>query len=287
MRRFYITLLLLSAPLVYSQHHITSQVAHSDDDAEEDISDGSMDITSSDLEMTLEDNIWPVPNDDQVVGIRFDNINVPPGAIIDSAHIQFTVDETTSDPTVVIISGEAANNAVKFYSLDYNISQRPQTTAEVTWSVAAWNSGDAAGPDQATSDIGSVVQEIVNRPGWQSGNAMVFIIEGSGTRTAHSYDGDPGKAPVLNIYYTQVTNTEDLKSSHISVHPNPANEQVHISGLPVGTNYEVMNMAGQVTKTGNFNCTSCQLSLKEIPAGVYFLKLTHGGHSVTRKLVVR
>ncbi len=72
----------------------TSQVSTSTDDAEEDLSDGSMDITSSHLEMCLEDNIWPLPDDNQLVGIRFASVQVPQGAIIDSAVIRFTVDET-------------------------------------------------------------------------------------------------------------------------------------------------------------------------------------------------
>jgi hypothetical protein len=42
----------------------------------------------------------------------------------------------------------------------------------------------------------------VDRPGWVSGNAMAFIIEGSGTRVAHAYDGNAALSPVLDITYT-------------------------------------------------------------------------------------
>ena len=52
-----------------------------------------------------------------------------------------------------------------------------------------------------TPNMSNVVQEIVNRGGWSSGNAMVFIISGSGHRTAESYDGSTSKAPLLHIEY--------------------------------------------------------------------------------------
>ena len=64
------------------------QVNTSSDDAEEQAG-GSVGLTSSDLEMTQEGS-------QQTVGIRFQGVNIPPGATITKAYIQFTVDEATS-----------------------------------------------------------------------------------------------------------------------------------------------------------------------------------------------
>jgi len=47
-----------------------------------------------------------------------------------------------------------------------------------------------------------VIQEIISRPGWQSGNALAIIISGSGTRTATAYNKSPAAAPLLHIKYT-------------------------------------------------------------------------------------
>ncbi len=58
-----------------------------------------------------------------------------------------------------------------------------------------------AGPDQQTPDIASVIQEIVDRGGWNSGNSLVIIITGTGTRTAEAYDGDQAGAPLLHVEY--------------------------------------------------------------------------------------
>jgi len=48
-----------------------------------------------------------------------------------------------------------------------------------------------------------VIQEIVNRPGWSSGNSLVIIVSGGGERTAESYDGDQAGAPLLYVEYNQ------------------------------------------------------------------------------------
>jgi VCBS repeat-containing protein len=58
-----------------------------------------------------------------------------------------------------------------------------------------------AGADQRTPDIASVIQEIVDRPGWSSGNSLVIIITGTGKRTAEAYDGIAAAAPLLHVGY--------------------------------------------------------------------------------------
>jgi hypothetical protein len=58
-----------------------------------------------------------------------------------------------------------------------------------------------AGAGQRTPDISSIIQEIVTRLGWSSGNSLVVIITGTGERTAESYDGDSAGAPLLYVEY--------------------------------------------------------------------------------------
>jgi hypothetical protein len=50
-----------------------------------------------------------------------------------------------------------------------------------------------------TPDLSSIVQEIVDRSGWDSGNDMAFIIEGSGQRVTKAYDGASASAPLLHV----------------------------------------------------------------------------------------
>ena len=169
------------------------RVAAGSDDAEESAS-GSMSLTSSDLELVYDGS-------DQMVGIRFSGVDIPQGATIVNAYVQFQVDERHSGSTALTIEGEAIDDAPTFTSSSGNISSRVRTSANVAWSPLPWTTMGAAGPDQRTPDISQIIQEIVNRPGWSSFNSLVVIITGTGERVAESYNGNQGGAPLLHVEY--------------------------------------------------------------------------------------
>ena len=185
-------LLMVFVGIASAQTTITSQVAQGNDDAEERVSNGNMDLGS--LELTSDGGT------NQYVGVRFQNINIPQGTTILSASIQFTTDETDTGSTSVTIRGDDSDNANVFSSSNYNISSRTLTSASVAWNnIPSWNSVGQSGANQQTPDLTAIVQEIVNRGGWVNGNAMAFVINGSGERTAEAYNGDSSKSPVLTI----------------------------------------------------------------------------------------
>ena len=135
----------------------------------------------------------------QEVGMRFQNITVPQGALVTDAYIEFTTDETNTDATDLIFYGEDTDNAIQFSSTNGDITARIKTTASVNWnSVPAWN---IIAEVHQTPDLTPIVQEIINRSGWANGNAMVMIVDGTGERTAEAYDGSPTEAPQLVITY--------------------------------------------------------------------------------------
>ena len=173
---------------------IDIRVAAVSDDAEES-SSGSMYLNSSDLELVFN-------HSDQTIGMRFNGVEVPQGAFVTNAFIQFKVDEVNEEVTHLIIEGQASDNASTFTANDGNVSSRPRTIAGVSWAPEPWRTIGQAGLDQQTPDIASIVQEIVDQPGWRSGNSLVIIITGSGERTAESYDGDQNGAPQLYVEFT-------------------------------------------------------------------------------------
>ena len=184
------------AALAQSPIVITAREGASTDDAEENKSGGAIDLTSSDLELVQDGgkNQW--------VGMRFRDVALPPRAVITRAYIQFTVDEAQSNSTSVTLYGQAADNPAAFAATTANISARPRTAATVAWNnIPAWNTLGAAGNDQRTPDLKAIVQEIVNRPGWASGNALVMMLDGNGHRTANSYDLSANGAPQLVVEY--------------------------------------------------------------------------------------
>jgi hypothetical protein len=167
------------------------RVSASSDDAEEDV-DGDVTLDSSDLELVFDDS-------DQIVGVRFDGVAIPARATILEASVRFQVDEESSEATSLSIEAEAADQAAPFQEAPADISSRPRTSASVAWVPAAWPDTGASGVDQQTPDLAALIQEIVNRPGWSSGNALVILIRGTGHRVAESFDGAPEAAALLHV----------------------------------------------------------------------------------------
>ena len=71
---------------------IDVRVSAGTDDAEERIS-GAVNLSSTDLELVDESASKP----DQTVGLRFNGLDIPQGAVVVNAYLQFQVDET-EDP---------------------------------------------------------------------------------------------------------------------------------------------------------------------------------------------
>jgi hypothetical protein len=178
-----------------------------DEDAEESAAVG-VDIGSGDLEITadLQDQRNP-----QTIGLRFSAITIPRGAKIKSAHVQFKAKlqsgpnraESAPEATSFTVKGFATDGPSPFAPLAGNISARPTTTAAVAWTdVPLWPVNDEAGPAQRTPNLAPIVQEIVTRPGWASGNALGFVLSGTGLRSAYSVNSGASRAPVLHVEYT-------------------------------------------------------------------------------------
>lgn len=172
-----------------------ARVASSADDAEER-STGSVSLNSSDLELTVDDGVG------QTVGIRFTGIDIPKGAIITNAYIQFTVDEVSTGTISLLIRGQDVDDAAAFTTAKFNVTSRQATDASVAWAPVDWATRGAADPAQRTPDLSAIIQEIVSRDGWAALNDMVFLITGTGTRTARAYDGGPAAAPLLHVEYS-------------------------------------------------------------------------------------
>jgi len=219
MKQIFLTLFacVVFAATAQAQKTLEVQVNAPGDDLEEYIPSpgqtqtiGALDAGSSDLELGSEAAGNTAA---QLVGMRFNAIDIPKGAIILSAHLQFQVDATSknTDPCQLWISAENAANPVTFdAATPFNISARPRLNDSVYWQIPAgsWATVGEAGADQRSTDIAQLVQALVNRNDWNTGNSMVFLIWGSGTREAESQDGSPSGAPKLVIQYLEVKNLE-------------------------------------------------------------------------------
>ncbi|PBQ30483.1 hypothetical protein CNR22_01435 [Sphingobacteriaceae bacterium] len=289
-KSFLISVLIGSASLMLGQTTFTVRVNSSLDDHEERISGavpqtgtlGDMDSGSSDLELGNE----TATSDPQLVGVRFTSVTIPPMATIMSAYIQFAVDATAknTDPCVLNISSENNANPATFSDNPFSLSSRSLTPGSVTWNVSGstWSVVGSAGTDQRTADIKSLIQPLVFKTGWASGNAMAFFIKGSGTREVESFDGDPALAPQLVITYSlAVTGVNEIeKSSSVTVYPNPFKNSFHVN-VDLATSSDlvisVYDLMGKVMEERTFEKASAgtfqYTSGSDLQPGVYFVKV--------------
>ncbi len=177
-------------------------ITASSDDAEEH-SDSTVNLNRKYLNLTSNRQ-----NRSRQIGLRFDHIAVAQGQKIASAHIAFYVDQSHAADenqrrAALKIFGEAEDDALAFAEKKRNISSRRLTNEFVRWSPSKWSYLAQPDPPQRTPDISSVIQEIIDRPGWQKGNSLAIMIRGKGIRTAESFDEDPAKAPVLHLEFVE------------------------------------------------------------------------------------
>ena len=111
-------------------------------------------------------------------------------ATITSASLIFNADAGETESSMLSIRAENTDNSATFSSTAFGITGRPVTTESVAWSPGAWTNG----VEYQSPDLSALVQEVVDRAGWAEGNSLAFIIDGTGTRTSLSFDGDAAKA---------------------------------------------------------------------------------------------
>ena len=200
-----------------------ARVAAGVDDAEQ-AAGGAVTVSSSDLELVNDGNL-------QTVGVRFRGVTIPRGSVISRAWVQFQADEAQSEATALTIQGEASDNAAIYTTAARSISTRARTVESVAWTPAAWNVVGAAGADQQTPDLAAVIQKIVSRGGWTSGNALALVFTGTGHRTAESYEGLAAAAPRMHVEYTTpaalaANEAEPVASSKVEVALGPTTARI-------------------------------------------------------------
>jgi len=196
------TVTLTPTPVMTAIATQNVRVSTGNDDAEE-FDSGWVYLNSSDLELVYDGN-------NQTVGMRFNGVTIPRGSTIVNAYVQFQAKETNTEATSLILWGQAQDNPPTFSSSSGNISGRARTTASVGWTPPPWTQVGQAGVDQRTPNLAAIIQEITNRPGWESGNSLVLIITGTGHRTAVSYDGNAAAAPLLHLEWSTVAPTATI-----------------------------------------------------------------------------
>jgi hypothetical protein len=185
-----------STPAPSADRTITIQIGSGDNDVNE--VNNQLDASNATLWIGNAGN-----TSTSYAGLRFTNIAIPKGAKIKSAHLEFYSTQSQWLQIDLQTAAETSDNSAAF-SASSRPSQRPRTAvvnygANVNWGANTWYS---------LNEIGSVVQTIVNRSGWKSGNSLTLILKGSGSgiwgrKFVRSYESGASFAARLVITYSQ------------------------------------------------------------------------------------
>ncbi len=256
------------------------------------------------------------PEDQNILtaGLRFRDINIPQGASIDSAYIEVYSHEgkTTDDVAEISIWAEATDHAETFNETDL-ITARTPTETIVEWVV---NTEWVIWQPYKTVNIGPIIQELVNRTGWQEGNAIALVLQGkdqgpSDYENAREFEafenisdpedvdpqGNPGtgrnhpeRAPRLFVYYN--LGPSSVKGSYsqnnsMEVYPNPAGDYIHLkfsSDSPSMIN--IFDLSGKKIRSFEIHSSSATIDISDMNKGIYILNAVRENNSFSKRLII-
>lgn len=117
-------------------------------------------------------------NDEYSCAARFTGVTIAQGATITSATFSMVPDATYSAGASVIryhVSCDNADNSGALAtsgSTNLDSGVRPRTTAS-----AVWTQTSVTGGTRESIDCTTAVQEVINRAGWVSGNAITILVD--------------------------------------------------------------------------------------------------------------
>jgi len=192
-------------------------------------------------------NGTPDSSDDRYA-YRFENIDIPNGAVVTSASITFsqTLANAQTGNLSALIKVEAAANADPLPTAENGLDTIAERLVGATRSVQ-WNN---IAPDTTTDievdvleddstksvtpDISEIVNLVVTLPNWEAGNALNFILDPvdeytpspADIREMYGVDAIESLRPVINYTYNTAVSTELVTTvSTASAHVDEITEQ--------------------------------------------------------------
>lgn len=257
-------------------------------------------------------------------GLRFQDVQLPQNALIDSAFLVVVSHEAkaATDVAMLTIYAEAADSASTFTE-DALITDRVSTEAQVEWTVdeewGLWTT-------ERSVDISPVIQEIVERDGWKSGNAIALVVAGEdqgpseveNAREWQSFEniadpedgGDgqnyPERAPRLVVYYggyegtpivvdrginsfADALSVTDDSEIAATIYPNPAVADLNLV-LPSTekASISLTTIEGKLVRTfSNNGLKEIKINLSYLKEGIYLIAVDQAGSTFKKKFIVK
>jgi hypothetical protein len=122
------------------------------------------------------------PVGDYHAWFRFDNVEIDQGTMINEAHLSWLADSTKTGTQFIIKTFCEAEDDATAPTDGADLISRNLTTATGHQGMGAWTGGVR----YDSMDLKTVIQEVIDRPGWVSGNAIQFhVIEESSDTDAY------------------------------------------------------------------------------------------------------
>ena len=161
----------------------------------------------------------------QGMGLRFLNVAIPQGTTINTANLIITSALNTNDACATRISAENVDNPAVFTGDNYAAAHARwvnRTAARVDWDFVpadVW----VLNTEYNSPDISAVIQEIVDRLGWVSGNAIAIFWNDWDLRTgannyrpAYPHNIDANRAVKLDIDWETVPTVQTNPATEIT-----------------------------------------------------------------------
>lgn len=136
-----------------------------------------------------------------IAGFRFDPVTIAQGSTISAATITIDPKSTAQDDVNVAIHAEDVDDSAT-WAANGDVVNRARTTASVAWVADTLGIAPVASPSIVT-----VIQEIVDRGSWASGNALTILFVGNqdGVKVLRpeTFGSNAATAPILDITYTE------------------------------------------------------------------------------------
>ncbi len=171
-----------------------SRVSSGADDAVQQ-SSGAVVINDTSLALM---SLNGLPFGNSMVGLRFPDLQIPQGATITDARLDFGAVNNDDTPTSLTIRAEDSADAKVFTNTTNDISNRNTIYNSVSWNaLPEWENEES----YESPNISTLIQSVVSKSDWCGGNAIGLSITGNGNRLAASFDLGAANGPVLRVEY--------------------------------------------------------------------------------------
>ena len=167
----------------------------------------------------LTDGVW-VGNDSNGTmdpWMLFENVTIPQGSIIDEAILSYRSSHSGIGSDVHSeVYAEDINSASVPTSFS-NWGDKSRTTAYASWTLSTWTVDSWFN----SPDIKAVIQEIVDRVGWVSGNDILILHDsietGNNFKGIYDYEDNSAYAAKLDIEYTAGTQYDKTLTANMNM----------------------------------------------------------------------